>query len=72
MEVPRWCRRLRISGVAAAVVQVATAVAWVRFLVQELLHVEGVKKKKKKNARIGGSVMGYDPEYLGKHSFLLF
>lgn len=32
----------------------------------------GCKKKKKKNARIGGSVMGYDPEYLGKHSFLLF
>lgn len=56
---------------AAAVVQVASAVARVRFLVQELLHVEGVKKKKKK-ARIGGSVMGYDPEYLGKHSFLLF
>lgn len=49
MEVPRWCRRLRISGVAAAVVQVASAVARVRFLVQELLHVEGVKKKKKKS-----------------------
>ena len=48
MEVPRWCRGLRISGVAAAVVQVASAVARVRFLVQELLHVEGVKKKKKK------------------------
>lgn len=54
-----WCRGLRISGVAAAVVQVASAVARVRFLVQELLHTVGAAKKKKRKRNIKSNRTGY-------------